>query len=348
MSNVSSAIFIEQMPKVELHVHLEGTITAETLLRLGMQHNVPLPAQTVEGLVKEYTFTDFNHFMILFRLAKNCIRTVEDIELIAREFFSQQARQNIIYSEVTYTAYTHFLDNKLNFTDQLAALNRARMWAEAELGITAGWILDIPRRFDADVGHTVTEWAISAMDKGVVALGLGGVEVGNPPTRFATSFDLAEQAGLSRTLHAGETVGAESVRDALDVGRANRIGHGIRCLEDHAVVQDLYDRQIPLEVCPSSNVCLLPEIQFFSDHPLPRLLDAGLTITINSDDPPFFNTTLTEELLRCVNVFALSIGDVEELTINAARAAFLPQERRSVLEQRIRTECADLRCFTHN
>src|SRR5262245_52992048 len=294
--------YIRAMPKVELHVHLEGAIQPETLLTLAQRNGVALPADTVAGLRAWYTFTNFAHFIEIYLAVSACIRSPDDIELIAREFLAGQAAQGIRYSEVTYTAFTHYHFKGLPFREQLAALNRARAWAAAELGVTMGLVIDIPRSISAEDGLLVADWAIGALGDGVIALGLGGPEIGNPPEKFTAPSARARVAGLPSVPHAGETVGPESIWGALRALDAVRIGHGVRCLEDRVLVAELRERQIPLEVCPTSNVCLgvAPSI---AEHPLPRLLNEGLYVTINSDDPPMFNTSLTDEYLKIADAF---------------------------------------------
>lgn len=322
---------IRAMPKVELHVHLEGAVRPATLLQLAKRHNIELPADNVEGIQQWYTFRDFPHFVEIYIKISDCLKTVDDIELIAREFLAGQAEQNIRYSEVTYTAWTHYIRKGMAFEDQMAAINRARKWAEAELGVTMNLIIDIPRIMPADEALMVADWAISAHGNGVVALGLGGPEVNNPASRYKESFDRAWAAGLPCILHAGETVGPESIWDALESGRTLRIGHGVRCLEDPKLVDYLREKQIPLEVNPTSNICLgvFPRIE---DHPLPKLIAEGLYVTLNSDDPPMFNTTLTDEYLNANQILGLDINTLQGLVLNAVRVSLLPAEQRAKME----------------
>jgi adenosine deaminase len=334
--------YIAAMPKVELHVHLEGAIRPETLLKLARRNHVPLPADTVAGLRRWYSFTNFPHFVEIYMAISACLRTPDDIELITREFLAGQAAQNIRYSEVTYTPFTHYAHKNIAFHDQLAAINRARAWAAAELGVTMRLILDISRERPAESGLQVADWAIGAMADGVVALGLGGPEVGNPPEKFQAAFARARAAGLPSVPHAGETVGAASIWGALRALDAVRIGHGVRCLEDLALVEELRARQIPLEVCPTSNVCL-GVVPSLAEHPLPQLLAAGLYVTLNSDDPPMFNTTLNGEYLAAAGTFRLKADDLERLALNAVRAALLPATERTTLEATFVAEFAQLR-----
>jgi adenosine deaminase len=322
--------FIEKMPKVELHVHLEGSIRPDTLLALIQRNHVPLPVESEAALEHWYTFTDFAHFIDIYRFFAKCLRTPDDIEWITRQFLRNQAEQNILYSEATYTAYSQYRETGMSFDTQLAAINRARSWAEAELGVRMGIIVDISRDVTPAEGELTARWAVEGMHNGVVALGLGGDERGYPPERFTSAFAIARQAGLPAVIHAGETGGPASIRGALDALHAVRIGHGVHCLEDAALVQRLRAEQIPLEVCPTSNVCLklYPELR---QHPLPRLLEEGLYITLNSDDPPMFNTSLTREYQLAAVSFGLDQAQIEKLVMNALEASLMPAEMKAEL-----------------
>ncbi|MBZ0304180.1 MAG: adenosine deaminase [Anaerolineae bacterium] len=334
--------FIRHVPKVELHVHLEGATQPETLLRLARRHSIRLPADTVEGIRQWYTFTDFPHFLEIYFKVCDCMRTPDDLEWVTREFLQGQAAQHIRHSEVTYTPFTHYRQTGLPFDEQLDAINRARTWGEAELGVTMGLIIDIDRGGPPEGGPLTLEWALQGRDHGVIALGLGGYEPDFPPDIFADVFDQAHAENLPCVLHAGETGGPESIWSALRVGRSRRIGHGVRCLEDPALVAELRERQIPLEVNPTSNICL-GVFDSFEQHALPRLLEAGLYVTLNSDDPPMFNTTLTDEYLKAAATFDLDVGTIEQLVINAVRAALLPPTVRANLEREFYADFGRLR-----
>ena len=333
--------FLRKMPKVELHVHLEGSIQPETLLKLAQRNGVTLPVDTAEAVRQWYTFTDFNHFLEIYLKISACLCTADDLELVAREFLRGQVVQNIRYSEVIFTPYTYY--KRIPFADQLAALSRAREWAAAELGIRVGWVPDVSREVcPIENSLIVADWAISGLERGVIGFGLGGPEVGNPPELFKAAFARARAAGLASLPHAGETEGPASIRGAIDSLGAQRIGHGVRCLEDPALVALLRERQIPLDVSPTSNVCLgvFPSL---ADHPLPRLLAEGLYVTINSDDPPMFNTTLTGEYIRITETFGFDADTIEQLVLNGVRASLLPETERMAMEEEFRSEFARLR-----
>ena len=334
--------FILHMPKVELHVHLEGSVRPETLLKLAKRHHVALPADDIDGLRRWYTFRDFNHFIEVYMTISSCLRTAEDIELIAREFLAGQAEQNIVYSEVTFTPFNQFHNNRLGYHEQMDAVNRARAWGEKELGVRMGVIMDIPRLFPAETGLMIADWAIERYGDGLIAFGLGGPEVDNPPEKFRAAFDRVRQASIPCILHAGETVGPPSIWNAIQVADTRRIGHGVRAVEDATLVEYLCEAQIPLEVCPTSNICLkvYPSLE---EHVLPRLLQAGLYITINSDDPPMFNTTLTNEYLVCQQTFDWDMDTIERLVLNAVNVTLLPETERLDMQKSFEMEFQQLK-----
>jgi adenosine deaminase len=189
--------------------------------------------------------------------------------------------------------------------------------------------------------HQIADWAAENMHNGIIALGLGGPEVGNPPEVFQEVFERITAASLPSLPHAGETEGPESIWGAIKALSAVRIGHGVRCLEDPELVRYLRKNQIPLDVCPTSNVCL-GVVPSFAEHPLPQLLDEGLLITINSDDPPMFDTTLTDEYLRIVEAYDFDISLVKQLVLNGIKASLLPKGTQQSLDNEFRYQFLDL------
>ncbi len=329
---MSIQTFIKAMPKIELHVHLEGSIRPETFLKLAKRHDIVLPADDLEGLRSWYQFTDFNHFIDVYLKIAASLKTPDDIELIAREFLEGQAHQNVRYSEVIYTPYNQFLANGIPFDEQIDALNRAQTWAEREHGVDCQFIMDISRETEPEQGMIVAGWGISAMERGVCGLGLGGPEIGNPPKKFKDAFDMAYEAGLPAMPHAGEIDGPESVRGALEWLHPYRIEHGVRSLEDPLLVETLREIQMPLDVCPTSNVCLkvFPSLEA---HPLPEMIALGLNVTLNSDDPPLFNTTLTQEYLNAVEVMGLDLEQLNGLVENGISASCLAEPEKEDLRE---------------
>lgn len=332
--------FIHLMPKVELHVHLEGSIRPETLLKLAERNNVMLTAYSLEEIREWYQFSDFNHFIEVYSAICNCIQTPDDFEVIVTEFLNHQSEQNIKYSEVIFTPYTHH--KHVSFDDQLTAINRARMEAEKNLVVRMGLVPDIGREMrPIEESFLVADWAALNMKNGIIALGLGGPEVGNPPELYQGTFERAQAAGLPSLPHAGETEGPQSIWGAINSLSADRIGHGFRCLEDPELVAFLRENQIPLDVSPTSNVCLgvAPSL---AEHPLPELVEEGLFVTINSDDPPMFDTTLTDEYLQIAKTFVFDIDQIKQFVINGVRASLLSPGDQLALEKDIRTELITL------
>jgi adenosine deaminase len=325
--------FIQHMPKVELHVHIEGAIQPKTLLQLANKNKIELPAQDVDGLREWYRFTDFPHFIQIYLKASSCIQTTDDIEFVARDFLAHQAAQNIVYTEATWTPHTHLQQKGLSYDDQLAALNQAREWAKHELNVDMGIVIDISRGdTTAAEALTLAQWTVQQHGNGIVAFGIGGSEVGYPPSLFKAAFDYAKAHRLPILPHAGETMGADSIWSALHDAHATRLYHGVRALEDGTLVAYLREKQIPLDVCPTSNVCLgvVPDMQ---SHTLPKLLDAGLYVTINSDDPPMFNTTLTKEYQAIAEAFDFDAAMIQRLVLNGVHASLLPaNEKQRMVE----------------
>lgn len=324
------------MPKVELHVHLEGSIRPETLMALSTKNGVDLPPRTLDEFRDWFRFVDFPHFAEVYQAMSRCIRTPEDLEAITRDFLAGQAAQGILHSEATFTALTHYRNAGIPFEEQIDAIDRARRWGEKDHGVSLLLIVDIPREFVTPEEAMMTAgWVADAYGKGVVAaLGLGGYENGFPPEMFADAFALAAEAGVPAVVHAGETGGPESVRGAVESLQAIRIGHGVRAMEDPDVVDILKERGTVLEVCPSSNVCLRV-FETMAAHPLPKMLEAGLAVTLNTDDPPFFNTTLTDEYIQVAEAFGIAEDQFRAFNLRAAEASLLPDADKAELMARL-------------
>lgn len=328
--------YLRAAPKAELHVHLEGSIRPEVLLRLARRNGATLPYDTPEGLRQWFTFRDFAHFIEIYVAITRCLRTEEDYAEIAYEHGADMARQGIRYAEVTFSPSTHWLLG-VPHDVYFAGLTRGRERARAELGVEIAWVFDIvrdvgtPERTARAADYT-TATAIADRAHGVVALGLGGMEQGHPPEPFAPHFERARAAGLHADPHAGETAGPESVWGAIRALGAERIGHGVHSIEDPALVAYLAEHRLPLEVNPTSNI-RLGVYRGYAEHPLLRLYEAGVPLTVNSDDGPLFNTTLTDEVLLLASQFGLTVAQIDELLLNGVRHSFLPAERKAALER---------------
>ncbi|HEU4480755.1 MAG TPA: adenosine deaminase [Actinomycetota bacterium] len=316
------------LPKVELHVHLEGTVTAETATELARRHGEE-PGEVLPLVDGGYPqpFEDFAAFVSLYRAVSRQLRSPDDLATVAAAFARQQADQNVVYTEVTFTALTH-VRNGMEPRAMWAALRDG--FADAPPGVTIRLIVDAIRDLEPGFGKETVE-LVSSADAPIAGLGLSGVEGSVPEGRFALLRSAADEMGLGLSVHAGETGTPDNIRAALDDLGADRIGHGVAAVGDAVLMERLRAERTPVEVCPSSNVSLqiFPTLE---SHPWPQLYSAGLNVTINSDDPPFFGTTLTDELRYAQRVGGLSLADIAELQRRAALAAFAPmQERDRVL-----------------
>lgn len=326
--------FITDMPKAELHVHLEGAIRPETVLKLAERHDKidALPGDDAETLRNWFTFTDFAHFIDVYLTIQDLIRSAEDFALIAYECGRDMAAQNIRYRECTVTPYTHItLQPKgLTIDDLLDGLENGRRSAQDDFGVEMRWVFDChrnlsfpqddPSRYDPAPAEKTLAFARRGIDRGVVGFGLGGDEVGAPPEPFAHAFHQAKETGLLSVPHAGETAGPQSVWGAVVALKADRIGHGVRAIEDPELLALLKERQIPLEINPTSNICL-HVYRRAAEHPFPHLDRMGLLVTVNSDDPPLFNTSLTQEYALLAREFGYDAANLARIARNAFAAA---------------------------
>ena len=319
----------ESQPKTELHVHLEGSVDAETAAELAVRHGYDPQAvlHLAEGRYPK-RYSDIQEFIDIYLAVSAQIRDPVDLRLIAEAFAHAQAKQNILYTETTFTAITHVGNG----------MDPGEMWDAVREGLEAGGgnvglIVDTPRDVGVAAAHRTVEM-VEGADAPIVGLGLSGIEGSVPEGEFRVLRDAADELGLGLAAHAGETGGPERVWAALDDLGADRIGHGVASARDAALVERLVRDGVPVEVCPSSNVSL-GIFESLEDHPFPELWRAGVNVTINSDDPPFFSTTLTAELGRAAHLAELTRDDIVELQRRAARAVFAPPDERKRLEERL-------------
>lgn len=316
------------MPKAELHVHLEGAIGAPTVLALAARKNADLPAEDVEGLERWLEFRDFSHFLEVYLTISALLRDPEDFQLITRAFMEEQARQNVRYTEAHFTISTH-VANGANPGEVAEAMAETVAEGERDLGVTVRWIPDIVRNVDRSRADQTLEWALEHRERGVVALGLSGKE-DHATAPFREHFEVAAAEGLHRTVHAGEQTSAAAVWDALEMCAAERIGHGIRSVDDPELLEALSRRGVPLEVNPTSNVRLglAPSL---AEHPVRRIHEAGLAWSLNSDDPAMFHTTLSDEFEQVSELLRLDKSDIARLAVAAVEHAFLEGARKEEL-----------------
>ena len=324
--------FIARLPKVELHVHLEGAVRPETLRELSQ--NKSWLKQKVGDWISErraqhYRYGSFGEFLVAFGIMTLLLEKPEDYALAATRLSEWLAEQNVKYAEIIFSAGA-VLWKKQSVEAVFEAAAGAAEDAETRTGVRIRWIFDAVRHFGLDHVREVLGWAARYRSRGVVAFGIGGNEERGPARLFSDIFRAARDQGLHVVAHAGEACGPESIRDAVELLGAERIGHGLTAYRDPQLMAALRERRIPLEVCPSSNVAT-GLIARFEDHPLPKFLAAGLVVTLNSDDPAMFGTSLENEFLEASRCFGFSRETLTALCLNAARASFLGEEEKQKL-----------------
>jgi len=314
---------ITRLPKAELHLHLEGSIEPATLLELRQRHGEA--AATLDEAEQLYNFTDFNGFLVAFKDVTAHLQTPADYELITYRLMEQLKSQNVLHAEVTVSAGV-CLWRKQDFPAMFEGLERGRQRGERDFGVSLLWIFDAIRQFGAEKAQRVLDLAIQFRDRNVVAFGIGGDEIKGPPEMFTEVYARAADHGLHLTAHAGEGAGPESIWGALNL-RVERIGHGLTAGQDPELMEELAERQIPVEVCVTSNLrtgCCAE----LSQHPVRRYFDAGLMLTLNTDDPAMFRTSLAREYQLVQEHFAFSDDHLRELARNSFEASFLAPEKK--------------------
>lgn len=322
--------FIAGLPKVELHVHHVGSALPRIVAELAARHEgrSPVPADPA-ALADYFAFRDFGHFVEIYLSVVDLIRDEEDVRILTYEVARELARQQVRYAELTITPYSH-VHRGMAAPAFCEAIEDARKRAEAELGILLRWCFDIPGEAGLLAAEETLRIALDERPDGLISFGLGGPEVGVPRPQFKPFFDQARAAGLRSVPHAGETTGPQTIWDALrDLG-AERIGHGISAVYDARLLDHLAERQIGMEVCPTSNV-RTRAVPSLAEHPLPAMVEAGLLVTINSDDPPMFGTDLNREYLAIAREYGLLPSELAELARNGVRAAFLDEPAKAEL-----------------
>jgi len=334
--------FIKAMPKAELHVHLEGTVQPSTLFDLANKYNIRLPVDSEKALLRWYRFSDLRHFLSVLTIVVGCLREPEDFTRITLELGKAAAQQNIRYMEVSICPLPRWRRYGLSFFDLLEAVNKGRNEVAERWGVVIQWIIDHPRDNEPSLAFQSASWAISGRDQGVVAMGLGGVEQDYPPGPYALAFSLARKAGLHSAPHAGETVGPESIWETLRFLNADRIQHGFRAVEDPELIRTLRDQRIGLAISLSSNlqVKAIPSIQV---HPICKLFKQGVLVTVNTDDPALFRTTLNKEYLILAQYFGFSYPELEEISLNSIQSSFLPDRQKALMDENFRVEFKRLR-----
>lgn len=321
---------IRQIPKTELHLHIEGTLEPDLMFALAQRNQVTIPYKSVAEAKRAYDFHNLQSFLDIYYAGASVLLKEQDFFDLAWAYFARLKADGGTHTEIFFDPQTH-TDRGIPFSTVIKGLRAAQERAEKELGISSRLILCFLR-------HLSEDSALKTLDEGleyrdwITGVGLDSSEVGHPPKKFRRAFDRAREEGLLPVAHAGEEGPPEYIWEALDELGVLRVDHGVRCIEDEALVRRLVKDGIPLTVCPLSNV----KLKVFSrieDHNLKRMLDAGLKVTINSDDPAYFGGYLGENWLACQKALGLNAKDLTRLAQNSFEASFLPREEKSRLAQ---------------
>ena len=321
--------FVRGLPKAELHVHHVGSASPRIVSELAARHPGTVPSDPDE-LRAFYEFRDFAHFIEVYLAVVDLVRTPEDVRLLTYEIAREMAQeQSVRYAELTLTPYTS-VQSGVPIEAFTEAVEDARVAAERDFGLVLRWIYDVPGEFGVPAADATLGYALDHGPDALVGFGLGGPEAGVARPQFESHFARARAAGLHSVPHAGETTGPETVWDALRVLGAERIGHGTSSAADPALLAHLAEHEVPLEVCPSSNIATRA-VPSLDEHPLPRFVEAGVVVTINSDDPPMFGTTLNREYEIAAELLGLDERGIAELARTAVRVSFAPEDVRDRL-----------------
>lgn len=332
--------YIQELPKAELHLHLEGTVDPATLAELSRKHNTPFPWESnrykplpdshkvlsEEEAARLYEYKDFTGFLWAFKAVTERLRDADDFELVTYRMAEKLARQNVKHAEVFVSVGVIFWRGQ-EFDALFGGMERGRLRAEKDFGISLYWIFDAVRHFGPEEGEKVLAKALELRNENVIGIGIGGDERQAGPEPFEHVYAKAARHGLRLSVHAGETVGPHSIWGALDALKAERLGHALHAWPDEKLMERLVREQVPLEICISSNVrtaCC----HDYAAHPVRRYFDAGALVTLNTDDPEMFQTSLVEEYQIAQDVFAFTDDELKKLARNSFVASWLPEARK--------------------
>ncbi len=326
--------YIQGLPKTELHLHIEGSFEPELMFKIAQRNNIEIPFSSVDELKKAYSFNNLQEFLDIYYQGANVLITEQDFYDLTWAYLTKVHEQNVVHIEIFFDPQTH-TDRGVSFDTVIKGIKRALEDGEKQYGISYILIMSFLRHLDEDSAFKTLEEAIPYKDW-IKAVGLDSSEVGNPPSKFERVFAKAREEGFLTVAHAGEEGPAEYIWEALNLLQIVRNDHGNRCMDDEKLVEHLVDIQMPLTLCPLSNL-ELKVVRDLRDHPIAKMMDRGLLVTVNSDDPAYFGGYMNENYLGIAEALDLSKEQITKLAKNGFTASWLPEEEKTRRIQEIET-----------
>ena len=327
MNNLNTVVnFINETPKSELHLHIEGSLEPELMFKLAKRNKVEIPFKSVDEIRSAYNFTNLDSFLKIYYEGSNVLITEEDFFDLTWEYILRCKKDNIVHTEIFFDPQSH-LPRGISFDTVINGIHKALTKANNDFGITSKIIMCFLRHLDEEPCFEVLNEALRHKDK-IIGVGLDQSEKGNPPQKFKKLFDKAIQEGFLTVAHAGEEGPPEYIWDSLNLLKVKRIDHGVQCLKDEKLVEVLKEKNIPLTVCPLSNVklCVFDKLE---NHNLKKMLEKGLRVMVNSDDPAYFGGYLNTNLIETSKALNLSLEDVRLLIQNSFKSSFLDEKTKN-------------------
>jgi len=324
--------FIEKTPKAELHLHIEGTLEPELMFKLAKRNNIKIPFKNISDVKSAYNFSNLESFLKIFYQGSNVLIKEEDFFDLTWAYALKCKKDNVVHTEIFFDPQTH-VNRGIHFEVIINGIYKALVKANKEFGLTSKIIMCFLRDLDEKSAFEILDQALVYKDK-IIAVGLDSSELNNPPRKFERVFKKAIQNNFLTVAHAGEEGPPEYIWEALNLLKVKRIDHGVQCLQDKKLVKKLLDDQIPLTVCPLSNIklCVFKKLQ---DHNLKKLLNNGLMVMVNSDDPAYFGGYINKNLIECQAALDLSKKDIKKLIINSFKSSFLTEREKKVWIEKI-------------
>ena len=320
--------FIKKLPKAELHVHIEGTLEPEQLLLFADRNKIKIPFSSVAAVREAYKFTNLQSFLDLYYQGESVLCTEQDFYDLTASYFKKISEQGVVHAEIFFETQTYH-ERGIAFGTIITGIYAAATQAEKLYGITSALILCFLRHLSEQDAFIALQESLPYRDK-IIGIGLASSELGNPPAKFKQVFQEARNYGYHAVVHAGEEAGPDYIWEALTILGAERIDHGVQCMKDPQLVQELLTRKIPLTVCPLSNVAL-QIYKNLEEHPIKRMLDAGLCVSINSDDPAYFGGYIAENYQAVAECFEMSKKDLIIIARNSIIGSFMPEDKKNKL-----------------